>query len=651
MTRRELRALAFQLWDRSSKRNDAVALGGARPPSPGRSLRRSQGRAHRAAPSRSEVQMHPPCIPLLNSVCEPVRFFVQNSTMFLRKLACLLGALALAALVGGCKKSDQAQSPPSTPPKPQAPSEVIARLHWLGKKRLGSETNAAFFMGIWNQPDSTNVEAFVLDKLALAPWRDWNSNAPASVLHARSTADFDHLVASQPAAARLRPILQDLVDEESYLEIRQATNQPGEIGLAIRLSPERAALWQTNLAAVLESLTGSRPERTNGGSGWSTSVRIHPPRPPFSASLTRLGDWTLVGLAPAANSVVADLVQRIQQTHNPFPLRATNFWIETEFNPQRIAGAFPLGWKISDNFPSIAATAIGDGQDVRSRAELTFPQGLALNLEPWKIPTNLVFSSLISFSAVRGLAPVLSKTKLFSGLGPEDVPDQAFEWDLTGLPFKTFFALPVEHATNCFGHVAPVLENWLRFTLSPGRGAMSIDPRTPALRIEELPFCSPFLQLVAYSGQQFLFGGFGPHFFKRSGDMPVELANHILQATNLVYFDWEITGQRLIHWRYLDDVAHISFDTAHTPRLLPMSPNLLWVSDVSSNLSHCVTEMKINGAHELNLARKSSIGLTSLEIDFLANWVESAEFPHDILSVLRKSQTPALVHHRLGEGK
>ena len=61
-----------------------------------------------------------------------------------------------------------------------------------------------------------------------------------------------HSALRTPHSALVRPLLEDLVQEESYLEIRGGTNQPGELALAVRLDEPRALLWQTNLAAALE---------------------------------------------------------------------------------------------------------------------------------------------------------------------------------------------------------------------------------------------------------------------------------------------------------------------------------------------------------------------------------------------------------------
>src|SRR5438874_7029306 len=78
----------------------------------------------------------------------------------------------MAVLAGGCQKSSPADqtatSPSARPSVPAAQSADVTRIHWLGKKRIAAETNAAGFMKIWNLPESARLEAQTLDKLSLA---------------------------------------------------------------------------------------------------------------------------------------------------------------------------------------------------------------------------------------------------------------------------------------------------------------------------------------------------------------------------------------------------------------------------------------------------------------------------------------------------
>src|SRR6266699_1477868 len=95
--------------------------------------------------------------------------------MYLRNLGFALGLAFLLGFVAGCKKSasvevskgDAAKPPLQSEPQKSPPLDLIARVHWLGMKRLATETNAAHFMSIWNLPETAKLQNQTLDKLAL----------------------------------------------------------------------------------------------------------------------------------------------------------------------------------------------------------------------------------------------------------------------------------------------------------------------------------------------------------------------------------------------------------------------------------------------------------------------------------------------------
>ena len=131
-----------------------------------------------------------------------------NGIMYARKkrftspkpivFALLSAALAFSA---GCKKSEKKEQGQAGGPKAVQKSatspDTILRVHWLGKKRLAAETNAAAFMEIWNLPESAKLEAQTLDKLAVAPWHPWTTNqAPIT--------NYPSLISNHPPASLLR---------------------------------------------------------------------------------------------------------------------------------------------------------------------------------------------------------------------------------------------------------------------------------------------------------------------------------------------------------------------------------------------------------------------------------------------------------------
>src|SRR5436309_1057864 len=79
------------------------------------------------------------------------------------------GFLCLCCLfAAGCKKSSPAdETRTQTTASPSSlETSPVARIHWLGKKRIAAGPYATGFMKIWNPPESAKVEAQTLDKLS-----------------------------------------------------------------------------------------------------------------------------------------------------------------------------------------------------------------------------------------------------------------------------------------------------------------------------------------------------------------------------------------------------------------------------------------------------------------------------------------------------
>jgi hypothetical protein len=120
--------------------------------------------------------------------------------------------------------------------------------------------------------------------------------------------------------------------------------------------------------------------------------------------------------------------------------------------------------------------------------------------------------------------------------------------------------------------------------------------------------------------------------------MPVDVANYIAGQTNLVCYEREITGQRLVHWRYLDDVYRMAFD-AHGPRLSD-TPSLDWFAHNVTNLMHSRTEIRQTGPNQLSIASRSTVGLNALQLNLAANWVELPQFPAGLGTILATNPVP-----------
>src|SRR2546423_12424186 len=139
-----------------------------------------------------------------------------------RALLCCFAAVAICA--SGCKKKAKPAEDKSGTASIKLPSETapvnpdtIVRIHWAGKKRVMGDPNSANLMSIWKLPESERVVAQTLDKLAIAPWHPWTTNTTP-------VTNYSAVVSNIPAAGLLRPLLDDLIQEEWHLEIRKPSN-------------------------------------------------------------------------------------------------------------------------------------------------------------------------------------------------------------------------------------------------------------------------------------------------------------------------------------------------------------------------------------------------------------------------------------------
>src|SRR5512138_2027506 len=218
--------------------------------------------------------------------------------MFSRLMGVGLAGALMMLFAGGCKQK------PSEAKSAAREDTSIVRVHWAGKKHISAQKDAAYLMGIWNMPEAKAVETEALDKLSLAPWsirEGWRTNSLSS---------------TNATSLLLRTLADDLLQEESYLEIQQPlTNRGPELVVALKLSGGRAETWRTNLATALGSLTGiAITSNTPTPGGWTLKKHDYPNLVQFAQA----GGWTLVGLADDTNSLLADFQARIQKSHIPF---------------------------------------------------------------------------------------------------------------------------------------------------------------------------------------------------------------------------------------------------------------------------------------------------------------------------------------------
>jgi hypothetical protein len=533
------------------------------------------------------------------------------------KAICVCACLPVfAAVFGGGKSSTGPASPPAAAASPQTSMvpETTLRIHWLGKNAISADRNSTNLISLWNLPETLRLQAQTLDKLSAAPWR------------------FLLGQTNQTSGNLLRPLLEDLVTQECFLEARQTTNAPdapNEFVLSVHLSADRADLWLSKLATIMESLGGT-PESKNPA-GWvlKNGSRSN------TIEFARAGEWSVLTLAQNHNSLLDETIGRINSQHTPVVIASTNAFLEGAVDLGRIGNHSG-----SNNLPQVSfAFELSEGSVVTS-GELAFAGAKPATLNAWNIPTNLISANAVSITAMRGLAPYLEASKLWTNLNAGAPPDQCFIWATREFAMQTYFVAPMANASNAVARISDLALRqegppWLTNALAGFEKSKNWD----GLSWRGFPFFTPFLRSASTNGENFLMGGF-LNVDAPVGPPPPGLVEAILSKTNLVYYDSELTGFHVGQWIQLGQAIRFVSGAAQLPG---DSASLRWLMAVGNRLNSCSTEIIQVAPGKLQFTRKSDLGFSAIELHVLADWLESPEFPLGTYSLLvRSSQPPPL---------
>lgn len=360
-------------------------------------------------------------------------------------------------------------------------------------------------------------------------------------------------------------------------------------------------------------------------------------------------------MASETNGLLAELSGRILLDHTPVPApgtgssfqvdpvtrkvrpalgnpAATNYWLEADLDLRRVSSALSLGWHLPDAWPRIAATWTGNGQFVRTTGELTFATPLNLQLEPWNIPTNIIYNPLVSFTALRGVRPWLSRQKWLQHFQIEPVPNQFCAWASTAAPTFTFAATPMTNAASLLQTLGPrVAAEFNPWIANNALGLLEYSNETASLAWSGIPMFTPTVEATATPSGSFMVVRVGS---KPTGDAkpaPPGLFAQLMTRPNLVYYDWEITPAKLAHLVYLGQTARLALVL---PQLPPESAALAFLLAVAPRLGNTGTEIIQDGPAHLSFIRNSHSGFTGAELHLLADWLESPAFPRGLHSSL-----------------
>lgn len=495
--------------------------------------------------------------------------------------------IGLVALAGCMDQSARSQG-----------SGPVYRHHFVGLDSVLSSTNAAKLKEILATPASQALRDHVLDKLCRAPRQ----------------ASQKHLPKNAPNNVELlRPLLDDLVRKESYVEARGTAKKP-EAVLAIHLSDERARLWLTNLSRLASSWQQGAPTEFETATlkGWQLKRK----QSPGLVQYVRGGEWVIIGFGDEQH--VSPFAEQLSKTGRPVPAQ-TNAWLDLTSDLASLKGL--LG-QFGD-LPRAHITVSGQAGSLRTEATFTCAKPLSWKPEPWKIPLNSATEPLISFTVARGMAPLLKGHPAFRDLKLNEVPNQFCLWGQQHDYSLTFLAVPVSNATNVITQLAPTLPRVASHYMPNHFGEFLWISNRAEIMWQGLPFIVPHIQPLRDGGSDYVFASIFPKW-PNTNRPPAELLDQFMNRSNMVYYDWEITPERVKHGNQLLQLYNIINELS-----LPKTnvPTQAWINTAGAQLGNTITEISVTSPRELTLARKSEVGFTGFELALLMRWIESPGFP------------------------
>ena len=486
-------------------------------------------------------------------------------------------------------------------------SSLLARVHFVGTRQIAADTNADELKELGAMPETAALQEATLRKLAVAPYALFKG----------------HTASTNVNAGSIRPLLEDLLHVESYVEVQDSTNAVPELMLAAHVGTARLGIWQTSLEEALTTWTGIKPVtiQAEGFEGWE--IRKH--HDPKLIRFFRAGDWVVFGFGQDELKLQTAWLQRMKERNRPVDA-AKDYWLDAWVDWPGLARhqLAPDGLKLPVMRLAVQGRKEGTEKGyVRPQLTMRFAEPLGLQLEPWLVPTNNIKNPLISFSAVRGLTAWLNEQPLVKQINAAPLPGQLFLWATDQIPYPSTVAMPMRNGTNYLERIQSALVAYLNGKLAGKMFKPEAAWTNEQVVITGLPFFGPYLRAQREAQGDYLMGGLMPDVATRK-PAPAELFSEIRTRTNLVYYHWELTGTALKKWRSYTSLYRVIL------KLNPVdveSPAGKWIEAAWSKLGNCGTVVTMTGPNELTLVRNSPVGFSALEMTFLAKWLDAPGFP------------------------
>ncbi len=366
------------------------------------------------------------------------------------------------------------------------------------------------------------------------------------------------------------PMAEDLVAHQTVYELKAAGTSSAWT-LAIQLPLERHQVWAANWEKI------SKHARAGAG------------------TLSREGQWSVLGTGSAKG-----ILEKTKE-----PMRE----ILAASGDISFLGDYLPGFKPSRGELHVKS----QGKSIRSEGKFHFAEDLPFKLTKWEIPTNTIREPLLAFTAAQGVGERLAGHGAFK---KHPAPSQLFVWSEGSSPFSTYVAGKVGDAAGFVRDFATGIN--LAEAGKKMVGQLQYNTNQNALYLTGLPVAVPFLKPAHPGDLNFVFGGVMPLSEFAGSPMPAELARELTSRTNLVYYDWEITGARGSHIRPISQFAALAVRRTIAEFQDPASK---WWVAAEPKLHNTITEITQSGPRELALVRSSETGFSAVELYAMTQWI------------------------------
>jgi hypothetical protein len=173
---------------------------------------------------------------------------------------------------------------------------------------------------------------------------------------------------------------------------------------------------------------------------------------------------------------------------------------------------------------------------------------------------------------------------------PGPMPGQLYSWGQSQFFGQTLFAIPVENPAKPVSAVSTLMPDWARKLFGDMPGNILLVTNKSEAVWRGLPLIVPFLKTETDRDRTYLVGGLVP-VLGLTKPAPREMFAQLSGQPDLVFYDWEITGPRLLHNRHFLQLGLI---ISKRTTLSTNATTFRWIQAAHPLLGNTITEISRN---------------------------------------------------------